>query len=64
MKTWAIKRMQQMEANGAPELARMFELVARICELDEQLTGSRHGTTYIPPVHGVNTQSPTARQFA
>jgi hypothetical protein len=37
MKAWAEKRRREMEAGGATELARMFELVARLCELQEEL---------------------------
>jgi hypothetical protein len=38
MKAWAEKRRQELEAIGERELAEMFQLVIRICELEEQLT--------------------------
>jgi hypothetical protein len=37
MKEWAKKRGQELEAMGAKELAEMFQLVVKICELEEQL---------------------------
>ncbi|MFH1113190.1 MAG: hypothetical protein V1792_04655 [Pseudomonadota bacterium] len=37
MKAWAEKRRKEMQACGAGELAHMFELVSRICDLEEQL---------------------------
>ncbi len=37
MKEWAKKRRQELEAMGEKELAEMFQLVIRICELEEQL---------------------------
>jgi hypothetical protein len=58
MKTWAEQRMQDMESVGAFELAQVFELVAKICDLDEQLISSRSGRTEIRPdlvVDGTNT---------
>jgi hypothetical protein len=35
MKTWAARRKQEFEAMGHIELARMFELIVKICELEE-----------------------------
>ncbi len=35
MKDWAEKRRLQMEAAGETELAGMFELVAKMCEVYE-----------------------------
>ncbi len=49
MRAWAEKRRRQMEEIGALELARMFELVSRICELDEQLGCVRHPTVQVRP---------------
>jgi hypothetical protein len=37
MKEWAKKRRQELEAIGERELAEMFQLVIRLCELEEQL---------------------------
>ncbi len=37
MKRWAEKRREAMAAMGYKELADIFELVVRICELEEQL---------------------------
>ncbi len=37
MKAWAEKRKREVEAEGARELAKMFELVARLCELEESV---------------------------
>ena len=37
MKEWAKKRRQELEVMGERELAEMFQLVIRICELEEQL---------------------------
>ena len=42
MKTWAEKRRQEMEMLGAAELAEMFDLVVRICALDEKLAITRN----------------------
>jgi hypothetical protein len=39
MKAWAEKRGRQMEAMGEKELAELFQLVVRIYELEERLTG-------------------------
>jgi len=38
MKAWAQKRKREMEVVGENELAVMFDLVVRLCELDEQLS--------------------------
>jgi hypothetical protein len=35
MKAWAEKRRRELEASGEAELAHMFELVVRMCEVDE-----------------------------
>jgi len=35
MKAWAEKRRRELEASGEAELARMFALVVRMCEVDE-----------------------------
>jgi len=37
MKQWAEYRRRQMEDVGATELAEMFQLVIKICELEEEL---------------------------
>jgi len=37
MKAWAEKRRQEMEAIGEKDLAEVFQLVIKICELEEQL---------------------------
>ncbi len=37
MKAWALKRKVEMEAAGENELAEVFQLVIKICELEEQL---------------------------
>jgi hypothetical protein len=42
MKIWAAKKRGEMKALGATELAEMFELVVRICALDEKLTSTRN----------------------
>ncbi len=49
MKAWAEKRRRQMQACGATELARMFELVCKMCELEEQIGRVRHPTARIRP---------------
>jgi hypothetical protein len=41
MKAWALKRRQEIEAAGEKELAEVFELVIKICELEEQLMADR-----------------------
>jgi hypothetical protein len=35
MKVWAEKRRRELEAAGDMELAHVFELVVRMCEVDE-----------------------------
>jgi hypothetical protein len=42
MKIWAEKKKGEMEVLGATELAEMFDLVVRICVLDEKLAVSRN----------------------
>lgn len=42
MKTWAEKRRREMEMLGATELAEMFDLVAKICAMDEKLSSTRN----------------------
>ena len=37
MKTWAEKRKRELEAMGETELAEVFRLVVKMCELEEQL---------------------------
>ena len=37
MKIWAAKKRGEMKALGATELAEMFDLMIRICALDEKL---------------------------
>ncbi len=37
MKAWAQKRKEEVEAAGEKELAEVFQLVIKICELEEQL---------------------------
>lgn len=37
MKEWAKKRRRELEAMGEKELVEMFQLVIKICELEEQL---------------------------
>jgi hypothetical protein len=37
MKAWAEKRRQETEAMGERELAEVFQLIIKICELEEQL---------------------------
>ncbi len=41
MKEWAEKRRRELEAAGEKELADVFRLVVRICELEEQVKGAR-----------------------
>ena len=41
MKAWAEKRRRELEASGEAELARMFELVVRMCEVGEAAPGSK-----------------------
>ncbi len=41
MKAWALKRRQEVEAAGEKELAEVFQLVIKICELEEQLMADR-----------------------
>ena len=41
MKAWAQKRRQETEAAGEKELAEVFQLVIKICELEEQLNCAR-----------------------
>ncbi len=36
MKEWAKKRKQELEAMGEKELAEIFQLVVKICELEEK----------------------------
>jgi hypothetical protein len=38
MKEWAEKRRQELEAIGEKELAALFQLVIKICEIEQQLT--------------------------
>lgn len=64
MKTWAEQRMHDMEAVGAIELARVFELVAKICDLDEQLIAIRSCRTEIRSDLGVQGGSRMALQVA
>jgi len=35
MRRWAERRQREFEELGATELARVFELVAKMCELEE-----------------------------
>jgi hypothetical protein len=44
MKTWAEKRRRELEASGEAELAHMFELVVRMCEVDEVVPCSKDVT--------------------
>ena len=37
MKAWVLKRRQEIEAAGEKELAELFQLVIKICELEEKL---------------------------
>jgi len=37
MKAWAEKRRQEIEAMGEKDLAQVFQLIIKICELEEQL---------------------------
>jgi hypothetical protein len=41
MKQWAKERRRQMEAAGAKELAEVFTLVIKICELEEELKATQ-----------------------
>ena len=41
MKEWAERRRRELEAAGEQELADVFRLVVRICELEEQVKGAR-----------------------
>jgi hypothetical protein len=41
VKAWVEKRRRELEASGESELARMFELVVRMCEVDEVVPNSR-----------------------
>ena len=49
MRQWAERRRREMEGIGSPELARMFELVARLCELEEQAHGLRAEAPMVSP---------------
>jgi hypothetical protein len=49
MREWAERRRQEMEGIGSPELARMFELVARLCEMEEQASRLREEAIPVPP---------------
>ncbi len=40
MKVWALKRREELEAAGEKELAEVFQLVVKICELEEQLVSN------------------------
>lgn len=44
MKAWAEKRRRELEAAGDMELAHMFELVVRMCEVDEVFPCSKAAT--------------------
>jgi hypothetical protein len=37
MKAWEEKRRQELEAMGEKELAEVFQLIIKICELEEEL---------------------------
>jgi hypothetical protein len=37
MKAWAQRRKQELESMGEKELAEVFQLVIKICELEEEL---------------------------
>ncbi len=41
MRTWAEKRTRELEAMGETELAEVFRLVIKICDLEEQLKNNR-----------------------
>lgn len=42
MKEWAEKRMKELEAVAEKDLAEVFQLVIKICELEDQLKTDRH----------------------
>jgi hypothetical protein len=48
MKAWAEKRRQELEASGEEELARMFELMVRMCEADESFVPCSKDVTISP----------------
>ena len=64
MKAWAEKRRQQVQACGATELARMFELVSRICDLEEQLSIVRNPRAHIRPESTMKAHSRMRPEFA
>jgi hypothetical protein len=37
MKEWAEKRMRQLQAVGEKELAEVFQIVIKICELEDEI---------------------------
>jgi hypothetical protein len=49
MRAWAERRRREMEGIGSAELARMFELIARLCELEEQVAGLRDDAPMVSP---------------
>jgi hypothetical protein len=50
MRNWAEQRRQEMDRIGAPELARMFELVARLCEMEDQAARLKEEAILLPPM--------------
>ncbi len=57
MRAWAERRRREMQGLGSPELARMFELVAKLCELEEQVAGLREEAPMMSP--GLSSMSRT-----
>jgi len=41
MRTWAERRRCELEAMGEKELAEVFRLVIKICDLEEQLKNDK-----------------------
>ena len=48
MRDWAEKRRHEMERIGSAELARMFELVARLCQMEEEAAGMKDERILLP----------------
>ncbi len=42
MKEWAENRMRQLQAMGEKQLAEIFQLVIKICELEDKIKSDRY----------------------
>jgi hypothetical protein len=56
MKEWAERRMRQLHALGEKELAEVFQIVIKICELEDQIRsdGDLWGLSEREPLSGVH----------